>query len=98
MMTTVTLIKEKHLTGAGLEFRGLIQYHHGREHGAKPACRPGAGEVAETSTSGLAVSRKQVSLLAWLELLKPQSPPPVTHFVQQDHTYSNKVTCPNSLK
>jgi hypothetical protein len=27
---------------------------------------------------------------AWCRLLKPQSPVPVTHFLQQGHTYSNK--------
>ena len=32
-----------------------------------------------------------VSHWAWLDLLKPQSLAPVTHFLQQDHTYFNKV-------
>jgi hypothetical protein len=30
---------------------------------------------------------KQQDEKAWLEHLKPQSPPSVTHFAQQDHTY-----------
>ena len=25
--------KGKHLTGAGLQFRGLVNYHHDRKHG-----------------------------------------------------------------
>lgn len=33
---------------------------------------------------------------AWLELLRPQSMPAVTHFRQQDHAYSNKPTPPKS--
>ena len=33
---------------------------------------------------------------AWLEYLKPQSQPAVTHFLQQDHFYSKKATPPNS--
>jgi hypothetical protein len=26
--------KGKHLIGAGLQFRGLVHYHHGRKHGS----------------------------------------------------------------
>ena len=26
-----------HLTGAGLQFRGLVHYHHGRKHGSVQA-------------------------------------------------------------
>jgi hypothetical protein len=33
---------------------------------------------------------------AWLEHLRPQSPPPVTHFLQQSHTYIVKATPPIS--
>jgi hypothetical protein len=29
--------KGKYFTGAGLEFRGLIHYHHGRKHGGMQA-------------------------------------------------------------
>ena len=29
--------KGKHLTGTGLQFRGLIHYHHGRKHGSMQA-------------------------------------------------------------
>jgi hypothetical protein len=31
-----------------------------------------------------------------LELIKPQSLPPVIHFLQQDHAHSNKATPPSS--
>jgi hypothetical protein len=33
-MTKATLIKEKYLIGVGLQFRGLVHYHHGRKHGS----------------------------------------------------------------
>jgi hypothetical protein len=33
----------------------------------------------------------------WLEHLKPQSPPPVTHFLYQSHPYSNKATTPDAI-
>ena len=47
--------KEKHLMGAGLQFRGLVYRHHGRtwqhagRHGAREAPE-GAGEVNEQLT------------------------------------------------
>ena len=47
--------------------------------------RHGAGEVPESSTLGYTDSRKRVPLWAWLEHLKPQSPP-------QWHTSSNNAT------
>lgn len=34
---------------------------------------------------------------AWIEHLKPESPFSVTHFLQQDHTYFNNATPPNSV-
>ena len=60
--------KEKHLIGAVLQFQRfspLSTWQH--------ASRPGAGEEAETSTSGSASSRKRETLgLAWtFETLKP---------------------------
>jgi hypothetical protein len=33
-MTTATLTKRKHFIGGLLSFRGLVCYHHGREHGS----------------------------------------------------------------
>ena len=32
-------------------FRGLVYYHHGREHGGDAHGSPGAGEVSESSAS-----------------------------------------------
>lgn len=34
----------------------------------------------------------------WLELLKPQRPPPVIHFLLQGHTYFNKATFSSPFK
>jgi hypothetical protein len=34
-MTTATLTMKKQLTGAGLQFRGLVHRHHCREHGSE---------------------------------------------------------------
>jgi hypothetical protein len=30
-------LKGKHVIGDGLQFRGLVQYHHGRKHGGMQA-------------------------------------------------------------
>ena len=54
-MTLATLIKEKHLLGADLKFKGLVHYCHGRKHGNMHADRHGAGVVA----SGLTGSRER---------------------------------------
>ena len=54
-MTLATLIKEKHLLGADLKFKGLVHYCHGRKHGGMHADRHGAGVVA----SGLTGSRER---------------------------------------
>jgi hypothetical protein len=50
--------EEKHLVGPGLQFRGLVHYHHGRKHGGTQAGRCDAGEGAENSTSGSVGSKK----------------------------------------
>jgi hypothetical protein len=49
--------KGKHFIGAGLQFRGLVCYHRCRKHAGKH----GAGEVAESSTSGLAEGKESNS-------------------------------------
>jgi hypothetical protein len=49
-------------------------------------------EQRVSSASGRRVKRHWV----WLEHLKPQSPPLVTHFLQQGHTYAKKATPPKS--
>jgi hypothetical protein len=54
--------------------------------------RHGTGEATESSTFRSTGSRKRQ--WAWLELFKPQSPPPVIQFLQQGHTHSNKATPP----
>ena len=72
---TATLIKRKHLLRVGLQFRGLVYCHHGRKHGGMQA-----DVVAESSTSELSGSSNREWQWAWLELLKPQSLLPVTHF------------------
>jgi hypothetical protein len=36
-MNTGNSYKEKQLSGAGLQFRGLVHYHHGRKHGTVQA-------------------------------------------------------------
>lgn len=48
-------------------------------------------EVAESSTFDSTGSRKKESHWAWLRPLKPQSLREVVHFLQQDHTHSNKA-------
>jgi hypothetical protein len=48
-------------------FRGLVPYHHGREHGSH-AGRHGAGELAEISTSGSAGSRERTMGLSFWDL------------------------------
>ena len=53
--------------------------------------RHGAGQVVESSTSGSIRNRKKEWSWALLEHLKPQNPPPVTHFLQQCHTYFSQV-------
>ena len=55
------------------------------------ACRHCAEEGPQSSTSASTGSRKMASYRAWLVLLKPQNPQPVTHFLQQGHTYSNEA-------
>jgi hypothetical protein len=85
---------EKHFLGTGSQrFSPLsswqeVWWHTGR-HGAR--------EVAESSTPRLADSRKRVRHCIWFEQVRLQIPPPVTHFLQQSHTYSNKTTPPNNV-
>ena len=52
------------------------------------------GRVAEDFTSRSKGSRKRGRYWAQLHLLKPQSPLPVIHFLQQSHTYFSKATPP----
>jgi hypothetical protein len=87
--------KEKYLIGS--DFRGLVYYLHGQKNEEWwHAGRHGSGKGAGSSTSRLAGSRKRVPHWAWLEHLRLQILPPVTHFLQQSHIYSNKATLPSS--
>ena len=47
---------------------------------------------------GAEITRHQEDreIWAWLEQLTPQSPTPVTHFLQNGYTYSNKAISSNS--
>jgi len=79
--------KGKHLTGAGSEFRCLVHYHHGRQEAWRHTGRPGAGEVAEGSASGLADNRKSDTgpgLSFWNHKAHPSD-------TQQGCIYSNKA-------
>ena len=59
-MTAVATHKEKHLIGAGSQFRGLVHCHLGGKHGSI-AGRHGAGKGTESSTSGLQQQEERVS-------------------------------------
>lgn len=63
------------------KFRSLAYYRYI----GKLGCRHGAKKVAGNFTSRSAGNSKRESYWAWLGLLKPQSPPPITHFLLQDH-------------
>jgi hypothetical protein len=52
--------KEKHIIEAGLPFRDLVHHHHGPKHNRWSAGRHGTGEVAESSPSESAGSRKRL--------------------------------------
>ena len=70
--------KGKYLVKVGLQFIGLVHYHHGGKHGSMQANMNGAGEEAETSTSGLAGIKKRK---AWLEHLNLKINLTLTNFL-----------------
>jgi hypothetical protein len=74
--------------GLAYRFRGFIHYHHGCVHARQHAGKYDSGEVAESSTSGLAGNRERESHRAWFQLLKSQSLLPMTHLLQQGYTNS----------
>jgi hypothetical protein len=75
--------KGKHLIGSGLQFRGLVHYCLGREHGG---IRADVVLERELRVLYLIWHRAgRVSLWAWLEHLKSQSPPLM-------RPYSDKAT------
>jgi hypothetical protein len=67
--------------GLAYSFGSLVQYLYDREHGGTQA-----DTGAESFTSGSRGSRRKESHWACPRLLKPQSPPQVTYFIQQGHT------------
>jgi hypothetical protein len=77
--------KGKHLIGTGLQWRfsPKLSLQEAWWHAGRHSAREGV----ESSTSGLAGNRQSKWHWIWLELLIPQSPSPVTHFLQ-DQTYS----------
>jgi hypothetical protein len=75
--------KGKHLIGAGLQFQRfspLSLYQEAWWH----VGRHGAGVMRILHLDPQAAGRERH--WTWVELLTPQSPPPVTHFLQQGHT------------
>lgn len=64
----------KRLMRAGLQFWGLVHYHHDGKLGMQTDMVLGAGEVAESSSSWSTDNRKREWYWVWLECLKPQSP------------------------
>jgi hypothetical protein len=65
-------------------FRGLV-YHHDRKHGGMQA------DLVLEEPRALHLdtqAARREGHRAWLELLKLQSPPSMTHFLQQGHGHS----------
>jgi hypothetical protein len=89
-MITATFIKGKHFIGAGLQFRGLVRYHHGGKHGRIQADMALEKELRDLD----AQVTEDCVILVRLETSKPTST--VIHFLQQGHTNSNNATPPNS--
>ena len=57
-------------------------------------CWGGSQEFFIYESAGI---RSELSHWAWLQHLRPQCSSPVTHFILQGHTYSNKNTPPNNV-
>lgn len=89
-MNGATLIKEKHYLG-GLQFKGLVQYHHGTW---PRTGRHGAIEEAENSVFGLQATRSELRHWGYLDHIRSHMLlyhiPPVTQILHQGYTYSNK--------
>jgi hypothetical protein len=80
---TLAILMKKELLRAGFQFGGLVHYHHSR---SMHTGRHGAGGGTKNSMSGSKGNRKREKPPDWLELLKPQSLSPETHFLQQGHS------------
>ena len=83
--------KGQHFTGAGLQFRGSVPIVMVGSTAQWHAERHGAGEGAESSTSGSAGRRKWTGMSFW----DFEAYPLVTHIFQQSYPYS-KAILPNS--
>jgi hypothetical protein len=81
--------KEKHLIVAGLQLRSLVHYHDNRKYGG---VQTDMVLEKELRVRHLDLKAAKVN---WLELLRPQSLPPLTDFLQQSQAYS-KAMPPNS--
>lgn len=92
-MTMVSFIGKK-LIEIGLQFRLQSSVNMMR---SMVTCRQTQcwREGAESSISESAGRRNTMRCWAWVEHLPPQSPSPVTHFLQKSRTNSNKATLPN---
>jgi hypothetical protein len=97
-MTKATLIKANILLELAYRFRGSVHYHHSRKHGRIQIGMVLAKELRVLHLYPKATGRR-LALSSWVELMHRTSKPmpTVTHFFQQGHTYSNKVTPPNSV-
>lgn len=85
-MTKVILIRE-YLIEVGLQVQKFGRLSTAGGWGWEDTAhrQTGPGEVAETSASILAGSRKRLRQWAWLKHLRPQAHLPVTHFLHQGH-------------
>ena len=93
---TMTTHKDTLLIGAGLKFRHLIHYHHGRKHGGKQKEMVTESPTLDQQAAETEREERERDK-AWLEFLKPQSPPLVTNFLQQNRSCTNKTTPLNSV-
>ena len=90
IMTTVTLIKEKHLIGVAYIFRGLVYCHLGVNwwravrHGARGGAENPTSCCPQATESGLSITLTKASVN------ETSSHPP------QWHTSSNKAILPNN--
>ena len=89
--------KGQHFIGTGLQVRGLVHDHRGRKHGDKHGRQTW---LLEKEPRILHLDHRQQTgrksdTGPGLSIWKHQSPLPVTHFLQQGRTNSDKATPPN---
>jgi hypothetical protein len=88
--------KGKYFIVAGLQFRALVHCHHGGKHGSMQVDMVLEMELSVLHLDQHAEEGSCVPPWVELEHRRPQSPPTLTHFLQQGHTYLIKATPPNS--